>query len=98
MKLAALSKKPELVKVELNDEDTLKEFGEALEFWTWDRQPMDVFMRLASLDVKDTSNVIDALRQLVLDEDGKPILTEETSLPARVLIRVITRLVDDLGK
>ena len=87
-----------MVKIELSDEDIVAEYGEPLEFWTWDRQPIDVFMKLASLDVKDTANVIDALRQLVLDEDGKSILSAEQSLPSKVLMRVITRLVEDLGK
>ena len=31
MKLTQLSKKPELIKVELTDEDTIKEYGEPLD-------------------------------------------------------------------
>ena len=44
MNLSQLTAKPQLILIELNDEDIMKEFGEAITFHTWDRQPMDVFM------------------------------------------------------
>ena len=43
MKLNQLAAKPQLIRVEINDEETIKQFGESLEFWIWDRQPMDKF-------------------------------------------------------
>lgn len=98
MKLSELAKKPQLTKVTITDEDIVAEFGEALEFWTWDRQPMDTFLKLASVDQGNTASVIDAVRGLILDEAGKPILTGEASLPTRVMMRVITAVVESLGK
>lgn len=98
MKLEALAKKPQLVKFTVEDEDIIKEYGEAIEFWSWDRQPMDVFMRLASLDFKNAESVSDAVQKLVLDENGKSILTKEVTLPTKVMMRVITKLVEELGK
>jgi hypothetical protein len=98
MKLAELAKKPQLIKVTITDEDIVTEFGEALEFWTWDRQPMDTFLKLASVDQANTSSVIAAVRDLILDEAGKPILTGEVSLPTKVMMRVITAVVESLGK
>ena len=43
MKLTQLSKKPELVKVELTDDETIKEYGEALEI----QSPTDIKNLLA---------------------------------------------------
>jgi hypothetical protein len=98
MKLSELAKKPQLTKVTISDEDIVAEFGEALEFWTWDRQPMDTFLKLASVDQANTASVIAAVRDLILDEAGKPILTGEVSLPTKVMMRVITAVVESLGK
>lgn len=98
MKLSDIAKKPQLVEVKLDDEDTVKEYGEAITFWTWDRQPMDVFMRLASLDQSDTASIITAVKGLILDEAGEPVLKDEASLPAPVMMRVITKVIDGLGK
>jgi hypothetical protein len=98
MKLSELAKKPQLVKVTIDDADIVADFGEPLEFWTWDRQPMDTFLKLASLDQNNTATVIEAVRGLVLDESGTPVITGENTLPTKVLMRVITAVVESLGK
>jgi hypothetical protein len=98
MKLSEVAKKPQLVEVSISDERIVEEFGEALTFYTWDRQPMDVFMRLASVDNSNTNSVIEAVRDLILDESGNKILTGDVTLPTHVMLAVITRIVDDLGK
>lgn len=98
MKLSELAKRPQLIKLTIADDDIVAEFGEALEFWTWDRQPMDVFLKLAAIDQGNTASVIDAVRSLIMDESGKPILDKEAQLPTKVLMRVITTVVESLGK
>ena len=98
MKLSQIAKKPQLIEITLDDEETVKEYGEAITFHTWDRQPMDVFMRLASLDQSDTASIITAVKGLILDEAGNAVLTDEVSLPAPVMMRVITKVIDGLGK
>jgi hypothetical protein len=98
MKISDLAKKPQLMSVIINDEDIVAEYGESIEFWTWDRQPMDVFLKLAAVDVSNTGTIIEAVRELILDESGKPVLTGDVSLPTKVMMRVITQIVDGLGK
>jgi len=99
MKLSQISAKPVLVVVTIDDEDTIKEFGEPLEFHTWDRQPMDVFMKLASLDpTAVNSGIIDIVRTLILDEDGKEILSKDNMLPSNILMKAITKVSELLGK
>lgn len=98
MKLSELSKRPELVKRVLDDADTLAEYGEPIEFWTWDRQPMAVFLKLAAVEAGNYTTVFDAVRELVLDESGNRILTDEAMLPTPVMMRVITEVVEGLGK
>jgi hypothetical protein len=98
MKISELAKKPQLISVIIDDEDIVAEFGESIEFWTWDRQPMDVFLKLASINPDQTATVIQAVRELILDEQGEPVLTQDHVLPTMVMMRVITRVVDGLGK
>ena len=98
MKLAQLAAKPQLVKFEINDEDTVKEFGESLEFYSWDRQPLDVFMQLANAQRDNGAQLIDIVRKLILDENGKEIITKDVMLPSNVMIRVIAKIVERLGK
>jgi hypothetical protein len=98
MKLSQLAGKPQLIQVSLDDEETVKEFGEALEFWTWDRQPMATFLKLASVDAGNPSSIIESVKTLVLDEEGKEILTGDVTLPTKVMMRVISKVVEGLGK
>jgi len=98
MKLSELAKKPQLIEVTIDDADIVEQYGEALTFWTWDRQPMNVFLKLASLNQNDTSSVISAVRELILNEDGSQVMSEEAALPTPILMRVITTVVERLGK
>lgn len=98
MKLSQLTAKPQLIDVHIDDEDTIKEFGEAIEFWTWDRQPMDVFMKLANASSNDTSGIIGVVRTLILDDKGKEILKDDAMLPTHVLMKAIAKVTELLGK
>ena len=98
MKLSQLTAKPQLIYVHIDDEDTIKEFGEAIEFWTWDRQPMDTFMKLANSSGNDISNIIGVVRTLILDEKGKEILKDDQMLPTHILMKAIAKVTELLGK
>ena len=99
MKLSQIAAKPKLIEVSIDDEEVIKEYAEALTFYTWDRQPMDVFTRMANLsESNDISGLLDIVRTLVLDEDGKEILTKESTLPTSILMKVIQKVTEHLGK
>lgn len=98
MKLSQLSAKPQLIQISIDDEETVKEFGEAITFHTWDRQPMEVFMKLANMSNTETGGIIDIVKTLILDEEGKEILKNDAMLPTHVLMKAITKVTDILGK
>ena len=98
MKLSQLTAKPQLIEVTIDDEDTIKEFGEAITFHTWDRQPMDVFMKLANATGNDTIGIISIVRTLILDEKGKEVLKDDAMLPTHILMKAIAKVTELLGK
>jgi len=98
MKLSELAQKPQLVVMTLDDEETVKEYGEPLEFYTWDRQPMDLFLKMSSLEPDNQGSVIDIVKDLIMDEKGNKLIQGEEVLPGKVLLRVITKVVEGLGK
>ena len=98
MKLSQLAAKPQLIKLTVDDESIVKEFGEPLEFWSWDRQPLDTFMKLASAGQNDAKNMVEIVRTLILDENGKEIISKDTMLPSHVMLKAIGKIVDMLGK
>lgn len=99
MKLSQLAAKPKLIEISIDDEDIMQEYSEPLTFYTWDRQPMDVFTRMANLsESNDVAGLLEVVRTLVLDEDGVEILTKESTLPTTVLMKVIKKVTEHLGK
>lgn len=99
MKLSQLASAPKLIEVSIDDKEVIKEYKEALTFYTWDRQPMDVFTRLANLSEKnDVGALVEIVRTLILDENGKEILTEDSTLPTGILMKVIAKITEQLGK
>jgi len=97
MKLAQLASKPTLVKITIEDEATVKEYGEAIEFYMYDRQDMNSFMKMASLTENDIAGITEMVADLVLDEDGNKILVDGVSLPMTVMLKVVEAAVNSLG-
>ena len=98
MKLSQIAAEPQLVEVVIDDKDTVKTYGEPLVFYTWDRQPMDVFMRLANLDQKNTGELINVVKTLILDDEGKQVLNDKNMLPTGILMKAIAKVTEQLGK
>ena len=98
MKLKDLASKPKLIKITVDDAAIIAVYGEAVEFWTWDRQPLATFMKFASASGEDIGSIIEVLRTMMLDEDGKEIMTEGETLPNDVLLVCLNKLSEVLGK
>lgn len=98
MKLSQLAAKPQLIEITIDDKDIVKEFGEAITFWTWDRQPMDTFLKLSSVDGDNQAIAMETVTDLILDENGQKILKDGNTIPTKVMMRVITKVVESLGK
>lgn len=99
MKLNQLASKPQLIQLTVDSEAIIKEYGEPLEFYTYDRQPLSTFVKFASGGADtNAGSMIEVLRTLILDENGKQILTGDITLPTHVLLECMNKITDQLGK
>lgn len=98
MKITQLTAKPQLIKIVIDDEEVINQYGEPIEFWIWDRQPMHKFIKMANIKENDLGSLISAVQEIVLDEDGNSVLSDESVLPTSLLTRVISKVVETLGK
>ena len=96
MKLVEIAKEPTLVRLVLDDADTIAEFNEPLEFWIYDRQPIDTFLKFAGRGSEHTA-MIEIVKQMVLDESGAPVIRDNNILPNKIMLRVVSKLMDYLG-
>ena len=97
MKLSELSKTPELIKVTLDKEEIVEKYGDTLEFHILDRQPLDIFTKLANAE-KDMSGLTEIMQDMILDEKGNKICQDDKVLPLDVLTECVTQISTRLGK
>lgn len=98
MKLSELAKKPQLQKITITNEALVEKYGDELEFFIYDRQPLDIFTKLAGASVNDTGQYINILKEIILDENGKPVIADDLTLPMDVLTEAMKLIGDNLGK
>lgn len=100
MKLEALASEPQLVKIILDDEDIQERYGDALEFWVWDRQPLEKFVQFAGkkFNAEDIPELEKFASDMILNEEGEKIMKDKKLLPTSVMARCITKVMETLGK
>lgn len=98
MKLSKLAAKPQLTKIVLDDEQIIEKYGEELEFFIYDRQPIEKFIKIATTINSDYTAAVGMLNELILDEAGRPVITDELVLPNDIITKVIQKVVEHLGK
>lgn len=98
MDLKALAAKPNLKQIALDDTDTVAEYGEPLIFYIFDRQPIDSFVRMANLRAGEFRDIVDIVNAMILDSEGQPVVSENATLPNKIYMRVIEKVIAELGK
>lgn len=96
MQLKELAQKPKLQKVTVTDEVVVTAYGEALEFYMWDRQDLPTYLKIAQLK-DDESGLFDIVKDVVLDDQGKRVLGNGEQLPVDILVPVLTAAMAQLG-
>lgn len=98
MKLSQLAAKPQLIEIKLDDAGTVEKYGEALVFWIYDRQSIQTFAKMATLKTDDFGSAAELIKDLILDENGTKVITDDSILPTDVMMKAITRVIEELGK
>ena len=98
MELSELATKPKLIELKIADAEIVEKYGDELKFWIYDRQPLDVFSKLASAKQEEIHKYLDIVRDLILDKEGNPVMTDENVLPLDVLGKAVELISEHLGK
>jgi len=98
MKLSELAKKPQLQKITITNETLVEKYGDELDFYVYDRQPLDIFTKLADVKEDNVGEYINILKDIIRNEEGNPVMTEELSLPIDVMTEAMKLIGEHLGK
>ena len=97
MKITELTAKPTLTKITIDDEALVEKYGEEIEFWVWDRQPLEKYVAMAQ-NGGDTGVVMNLAKEMILDETGNQVMTDDKTLPSDIAMRALTKVIETLGK
>jgi hypothetical protein len=98
MKLADLAQKPQLTKLTISNPELVEKYGDELEFYMYDRQPLDVFSKMANASTDDLDTYFSLLTQIILKEDGTPVMSDDHVLPVDVMTEAMKLIGENLGK
>jgi len=99
MQLSELSKKPTLTKLTIDKPELVEKYGEALDFYMYDRQPLHVFSKIAkSSKSEDIGEYLEILKDTILTEDGDPVMTDESILPLDLMTEAMGLIGAQMGK
>jgi hypothetical protein len=99
MDINKLAKKPEIVKMTLDDKDLLENYGEPITFWMKDFVDINTyfdFFRSQNATEGEKLNML--MRKIILKEDGTEALGEEDALPIDIAVAALTKINETLGK
>tara|TARA_R110002153_G_scaffold244564_1_gene400020 strand:+ start:178 stop:474 length:297 start_codon:yes stop_codon:yes gene_type:complete len=98
MNLTELATKPQLTKITIDSDVIVEKYGEAVDFYVFDRLPLDKYTQLASVKTEDFSSMIDLVKELILDQDGQPVMDDDHVLPTDLLNEAMVKVVESVGK
>lgn len=98
MKLTELAKKPQLVEIKIDDKEIVEKYGDELLFFIHDRLPLDTYTSLASIKTDDPAAMYSLIKDLILDENGHPVMSEGNVLPIDVMNSAVIKVTENLGK
>lgn len=98
MNIKQLASKPQLIKLILDDEETITEYSEPLEFWIYDKQPIQKFIKFIDAENTNPAELVEFCGGLIMDESGAPVMSGDELLPTKVLFKCVNKVVEQLGK
>ena len=97
VKLSSLKAKPTLVEKLLEDKEIIEAFGGPIQFWSWDRVPLETYMQLVSASEADIKIRFEIAKKLILEEDGKQMLTGDEVFTPAVMTAVVAEVFNGMG-
>ena len=99
MDISKFARKPQLVKLELDDKDIVDTYGEAITFYIIDHFDITTYFDFYKFQQEKNSELLnDLLRRLILKEDGTPAMSSDDVLPTKIVLAILYKIDEFLGK
>lgn len=90
---------PKLIKIELSDTDLIEKYGEPITFHTYDIVGLSTYFEFFNARSNgEFENLDKIIKKLILDENGKVVLSHNEDLPIDIAAAAINKIGEILGK
>jgi hypothetical protein len=97
MKISALASTPQLIPISIDDKEIVDKYGESIDFYIHDRQDVDTYMKLATIESQDFGEIARVMSSLVLEDDGSRALNDDQRLPMDITVKMVEKVIEKLG-
>lgn len=99
MDISKFAKKPELIKIVIDDPAIIEKYDEEITFYMYDSVDLSTYFDFFAVQQnKDGKKLNELLRKIILTEDGKPALGADELLPVDVCLEALVAINNNLGK
>jgi len=99
MDISTLAKKPELLKMTLDDEAIIKEYGEPIEFYMYDGVDIHTYFDFYRVQQEQSGAELNALmRKIIVNSEGQPVIQADEMLPVDIVFAALIKINENLGK
>ena len=99
MNIKQYAAKPKLTELKITDPEIVEKYGEEISFFTYDVVGMSTYFDFFDARQKGNfTNLGKLMKQMILDDQGKPALAEDEDLPIDIAAAAVNLLGEVLGK
>lgn len=99
MNIKKFASVPKLVEIVIDDKDLVEIYGEPITFHTYDVVTMSTYFDFFNARSSgEFDNLGKMMKELILDGEGKKVLSDDEDLPIDIAAAVINKLGEILGK
>ena len=90
---------PKLIQITIDDKDLVEKYGEEITFYTYDVIGMQTYFDFFNARATNQfENLGKMMKQLILDDKGRPALADNEDLPIDIAAAAVNKLGEILGK
>lgn len=99
MDISKFAKKPELIKIEITDENIVENYGDAVSFYIYDNLDINTYFEFYKSQADQDGDKLNAiLRKLIHDEHGNNTISTDQMLPIDLALAALHGINEQLGK
>lgn len=99
MNISEFKIKPKIIEVEIDDKEIVETYGDVIKFHMYDHMDLPTYFKFFKAQGEgNTDELLRIVKTIILDDKGKPVMSNEFELPVDIFTSAVVRITEHLGK